>query len=249
MEFLRFGSSIPGSYWGCCAVDIIQNFKVDPDEKASIQLVSGDGGAPITKSVGNKQVSLFAGPTWRDIFWQRIRFGTFDKRDMPNHAFLAILTDGQVSGGVGKKWLKILHEAGFEFIRTVDNSVYSGQTLKTGTSGDSRNKNYLFGLFRNIGNGAVEDPFAPPPQWTALGENKKTQLEIWTEHQPKPLLTEEELDELGAPVWYAGCRSLKPQQIREHRKNYEDSMKKMDAAVAKTSSFPVVKPAPAMAAF
>ena len=44
-------------------------------------------------------VSVFhpkEGPTYRDIFWQRIRFGTFDKRDMPNHAFLAILTENQL---------------------------------------------------------------------------------------------------------------------------------------------------------
>ena len=44
MEFLRFGSSIPGGYWGCCACCIIQNFKFDPKAKASIQLVSGDSG-------------------------------------------------------------------------------------------------------------------------------------------------------------------------------------------------------------
>jgi hypothetical protein len=163
MEFLRFGSSIPGSYWGCCACCIIQNFKVDPDDKASIQIVSGDGGGPI----GDQ----FAGPTWRDIFWQRLRVGTFSNSDMPNHAFLAILTSQQVSGGVGAKWLAILKEAGFEFIRTVDNSVYTGPNLGKPVKGGSH-PNYIFGLFRNIGRGAVADPFTPPKAWTDLSSVK-----------------------------------------------------------------------------
>ena len=43
MEFLRFGSSIPGSYWGCCAFDIIQNFGAyDPDDPLSIEMVDGE---------------------------------------------------------------------------------------------------------------------------------------------------------------------------------------------------------------
>src|SRR3546814_3229716 len=118
MEFLRFGSSIPGSYWGCCAVDIIQDFKQPPDGKASIQVVDGDGGNPLR--------GKFFGPTWKDIFLQRLRIGTFADRNMPNHGFLAILTDWQIKSKPGSDWLKILKEQGFEFIRTVDNSVYSG---------------------------------------------------------------------------------------------------------------------------
>lgn len=210
MEFLRFGSSIPGSYWGCCCVDIIQNFKVDPDAKASIQCVSGDSGTPM----GDK----FFGPTYRDIFWQRLRIGTFADRDMPNHAFLAVLTESQVNGGVGQKWLKILHEAGFEFLRTIDNSVYTGADLladpakPTGHS----HKNHLFGLFRNIGKGAVPDPFAPPAAWTSLGENTKTQREIYDSINVK-FMSESELVKAGVPVTLAGLRSQNPQELKSTR--------------------------------
>ncbi len=159
MEFNRFGSTIPSSYWGCCACDIIQNFKVDPDAKASIELVSGDGGGSLGK---------YAGPTYRDIFWQRIRFGTFDSRDMPNHAFIAILTDSQISGGVGQKWLAILKEAGFEYIRSVSNSVYQGATLLGANAPSDGSRNHIFMLVRNIGTGAIKDQFTPPAAWTNL---------------------------------------------------------------------------------
>lgn len=199
MEFNRFGSTIPGSYWGCCACDIIQNFKVDPDAKASIELVSGDGGGSL---------GLYAGPTYRDIFWQRIRFGTFDKRDMPNHAFIAILTDGQLAGGVGVKWLAILKEAGFEFIRSVSNSVYQGESIGGAPSNGSLN--HIFMLVRNIGAGAAKDQFTPPAAWTNLpkvvyeawedvqnsaeksAEVRAKQTQLWNDQKAlaKPLLTE-----------------------------------------------------------
>jgi hypothetical protein len=145
---------------------IIQNFKIDPDEKSSIQLVDGDGGYPCSNANG----FMFAGPTWRDIFWQRLRYGTFGTNDMPNHGFLAILTQSQISGGVGKKWLAILKEAGFEFLRTVDNSVYSGPSTITapGKGTTSAHPNYVFGLFRNVGHGAIADPYTPPKEWLDL---------------------------------------------------------------------------------
>lgn len=182
MEFLRFGSSIPGSYWGCCAVCIIQDFKQSPDDKASIQLVGGDGGNPIIR--GGE--IAFAGPTWKDIFLQRLRYGTFSESDMPNHTFLAVLTSEQISSGYGREWLAILKEQGFEFIRSVDNSVYTGEKVMSpgevfsegeedeyweddeGEEGVSSHPNYIFGLFRNIGKGSITNPFLPPKAWTDL---------------------------------------------------------------------------------
>lgn len=234
MEFLRFGSSIPGGYWGCCACCIIQNFKFDPDAKASIQLVSGDGGGPLTHPSGG---AMFAGPTYRDIFNQRIRVGTFDSRDMPNHAFLAILTDWQLNTDYGKKWLAILKEAGFEFIRTVSNSVYTGQKLLTGEPSGRSDANYIFGLFRNIGSGAIVDQFTPPKQWLDLPEVKAEPWQTMTEQQRKDatdvmrivdtaiwdkigkatFLTEAEVEAAGAPVVLAGLRSKFPQQTKADR--------------------------------
>jgi len=168
MEFLRFGSKIPGSYWGCCAVCIIQNFKFDPDDKASMQRVSGDQGYALTIPRGMPNVGkpAYVGPTYRDIFKTMIRTGTHTLGDMPNHTFLAVLTESQIAGKVGKKWLAILKEEGFEFIRAVDNSVYTGPAIEGGTT--TSHPNYLFGLFRNISAARIEDPFTPPKAWTDL---------------------------------------------------------------------------------
>jgi len=254
MEFLRFGSSIPGGYWGCCACCIIQNFKVDPSDKASIELVDGDGGLTLGK---------FAGPTWEDIFRQRIRIGTFSERDMPNHAFFAILTESQVCGGVGAKWLKILKEEGFEFIRSVDNSVYSGAgTISApGVGCTSSHPNYIFGLFRNIGTGAMKNPYEPPKAWTNLPSvvpelvtcydedngamplqeinlaNQKFQLERWKNNKPKPFMTRKQLEEQGVPVTLAGKRSRYPQQLAAVR----DSSEKTDKNLVKQAAAPFAK--------
>src|SRR3546814_13991524 len=114
---------------------------------------------------------LFLGPTWHDIFKQRLRINTFDTKDKPNHGFLVVLTDWQLKNEPGKSWLKILKEEGFEFLRTVDNSVYSGSSvIESATDGanKSSHKNYLFGLFRNIGTGYVGNPYKAPTEWTKL---------------------------------------------------------------------------------
>lgn len=233
MEFLRFGSSIPGSYWGCCACCIIQDFQQRPDDKASIQLVDGDGGTPITNSSGE---SLFAGPTYRDIFWQRLRYGTHWNRDMPDHTFLAIMTQDQIQSSTGAEWLALLKEAGFEFIRTMDNSVYTG-TATIDEKSCSPHPNYLFGLFRNVGSGAIEDPFTPPKEWTDLPsvipetwqrysngdmttfatEVQSKQLELYNALPKGVFLTEAELVKDGVPVTVAGLRSENMQELKSNR--------------------------------
>lgn len=223
MEFLRFGSSIPGSYWGCCAVCIIQNFKCDPDAPASIQLVSGDGGQPLN--------GQFLGKTYREVFLSRLRIGTFNLRDMPNHAFLAVLTEQQIRGGHGAKWLPILKEQGFEFLRCVDNSVYTGEEL-VDKNKRSSHKNYMFGLFRNVGAGSVDDQFTPPKEWTDLpsvvpeaweriSDRPKLTTEIVDAQLPlykalgKPkFYTEQQLEAEGVPITLAGVRSQQPQRLK-----------------------------------
>lgn len=159
MEFLRFGSSIPGAYWGCCAMDIIQNMKVSPKQKYAVAIINGDSGHPLSRS----SEQLYYGTTYEEVFRARMVAGTFSGRAMPDHGFLAILTSDQIDHGVGKEWLKILEGEGFEFIRTVDNSVYSGDGLKTAQSDSvSCHENYLFGLFRNIGTGGVRNQLKNP---------------------------------------------------------------------------------------
>lgn len=255
MEFLRFGSTIPGTYWGCCACDIIQNFKVDPDAKASIQIVGGDGGMPL----GDK----FAGKTYREIFWSRIRFGTFDTRDMPNHGFIAIITENQINGEIGYKWLQILREAGFEFIRTITNSVYTGQdVVKDSSKTGTRAKNYVFGLFRNIGNERNEDPFTPPQKWQDLpkvtpeawerlsdtkalaNEQFDSQLASWNALALAKFYTEAQLEKDGVPVYYAGVRSEKKQQTKSERQAIVDR-EKAKVAVSKPADPLAAVPVPA----
>jgi hypothetical protein len=206
VEFLRFGSSIPGGYWGCCAGDIVQCFKSDPDERASCQSVNGDGGEPETN---NKGEFLYFGPTNRDLFMQRLRNGTFGGGEFANHFFIAVLTQEQICCEPGSLWLPILKECGFEFIRTVANSVYTGSDLKTSSNvseekehepcgcgdpyctlgmnedyddeGDSLN--YVFGLFRGIANGAPADAFTPPVAWSALPSIKRESWEYVTDRK------------------------------------------------------------------
>jgi hypothetical protein len=251
MEFLRFGSSIPGTYWGCCAADIIQNFKVDPDAKASIQCVDGDGGSDL----GGK----FLGKTYREIFLSRLRIGTFGLEDMPNHAFIATMTQWQLQTEVGKKWLQILKETGFEFLRAVQNSVYSGQSLAYSLPDSSpdfdeeegSNINYFFALFRNIGEGCLADPFTPPTEWTNLPSVKQEtwkeiaaiddsdgttykelakdqhaqDVVIWNDIGPAKFYSKEELIADGVPVYLAGLRSEYPQELEEQRKTKQASKK------------------------
>lgn len=248
MEFLRFGSSIPGSYWGCCACCIIQNFNHDPDAKYSIEIVCGDGGEPID--------GLFLGKTYKEVFESRLRIGTFNSDDMPNHAFLAILTEYQLTSSHGNKWLRILKENGFEFIRSFDNSVYTGQSLKGDDVDEDEDwceethANYLFGMFRNIGSGAIQNPFQPPAAWTDIeggvleifpelddpvhGESKtidlqnsrdRIHLESWNRIGPAKFYKRPELESEGVPVWLAGRRSKNPQEpakYREERQSKED---------------------------
>lgn len=252
MEFLRFGSSIPGSYWGCCAVCIIQNFKMDPDGKSSIQLVSGDGGGPLTDYKRNNEM-LFAGPTYRDIFKQRIRIGTFSSEDMPNHGFLAVLTDDQIATSYGKKWLAILKEEGFEFIRTVDNSVYTGSSI---SGSCSPHPNYIFGLFRNISGSRIKDPLTPPKAWADLPSvipeawegipkakrkaiadgQTKAHKDAWKANGPTKLMVMSEIEAAGAPVVMAGQRSEFPQEPKVNR-DQKIAAKKPKPAVAATGAF------------
>lgn len=247
MEFLRFGSRIPGSYWGCCAVCIIQDFKQKPDEPASIEVVEGDNGVPIRDFVTNEV--KFLGKTWLDIFKQRLRIGTFSDSDMPNHTFFAVLTDYQIRESPGKDWLKILKEHGFEFVRTVDNSVYTGEEdiSEPGEGTSPSHKNHIFALFRNIGNGYVTDPYTPPKEWTDLPnvvpefwdyskvsgsggdlnlEVQEAQLQLWRELPEREFYSEKELEAAGVPVILAGRRSDKPQQLKKERELVEEKKRK-----------------------
>ena len=268
MEFLRFGSSIPGSYWGCCAVCIIQNFNFDPATPHAIQIVDGDGGYPCGDN--------YAGLTYEEVFRHRIRFGTFSAQDMPNHAFLAVLTRCQLSSDTGKAWLRILKEEGFEFIRTIDNSVYTGEdedgeeiyNEETDeyeyVSSDvcSPHPNYMFGLFRNITASRIVNPFEPPPEWTALPSVSPEPLELISPAAQVTLAAEmtathsthyeetagkyrfysrKEVEEAKVPVTLAGQRSEFLQELetaRLKRQKLNAKLANKTFVTAYPSSFP-----------
>lgn len=255
MEFIRFGSSVPGEYWGCCACDIIQNFNQHPNTPASIQLTSGDGNGACLKG----RELAFAGPTLKDIFETRIRIGTFGLTDMPNHAFFAILEASQLSKRApGYEWLKILKANGFEFLRTVDNSVYTGDTLDDGNEKGVPHPNYIFALFRNIGRGRVDDPFTPPKQWSDLpsvvpevwetieegcGQGAKPELaalltqkqkEIWKKGKTI-IRPESDIIAAGAPVIMAGMRTERPPELKKKREEALAERKKKAFAYTPTN--------------
>jgi hypothetical protein len=192
---LRFGSTIPGGYWGCCAADIIQNCKVDPDAKASISLVDGDGGTFMQK---------FLGMTYREIFRESAAYRLVLYADMPNHAFFVMLERNQISSGFGQKWLAILKEHGFEFIRTVNNSVWNKD-------------NYVFALFRNNGPNAVADQFTPPPGWTDLPSVKKEAWELIPPSERKQLTKDQAA--VDQTIWdkIGPAKLLQPARVGEGR--------------------------------
>jgi hypothetical protein len=216
VEFLRFGSNIPGHYWGCCAATVIQCFKGDPDSKCNSQVISGDGNTPIGDN--------FTGLTQREHFLSRIRFGEFGMSDMPNHAFFAILTAGQISGAFGKKWLAILKECGFEYVRSVSNSVYAGAALAKHSEGAGSAVNHIFMLVRNIGSGNIGDQFTPPKAWTDLpkvkkeawefidntkeltAEYHKADTEIWNKIGPAKFYTRKQVLDSGQRPLLGGVR-------------------------------------------
>ena len=212
----------------------------------------GDGGQPIG--------GYFLGKTYREIFEARLRIGTFSDTDLPNHAFLCVMTASQISYGNGAAWLKVLKENGFEFIRAVDNSVYSGEGL-AGTEFYEEDDyydsspNYLFGLFRNIGVGKIANPFQPPRAWLELeggvGEvygylsdkdmaklqdsRDELHLKRWNEIGSVRFYSKDELKDAGVPITLAGRRSQFPQELEHIREE-----KKQSAGEPKPAPFAVI---------
>ena len=189
IEFLRFGSRYGGEGIGCCAVDIVQGFVNDPDAPANVKLYHGDreskDGSALTVIVNGKTEYAYLGKTNREVFENFIRIGTFGTSDMPDHTFFAIFSDEQMRDRNGQEWLKILKAEGFEFLRTVGNSVYTSKKVPLEpVEGKYSHKNHIFALFRNISDDAVADPFTPPGAWLNIPE-PTTPHEIWHSRKTK----------------------------------------------------------------
>lgn len=194
IECVRFAGR-KGQGIGCCAVDLLQGFNNDPDEEAYVGLTYGDSGDKIIRDKGQ----AFLGPTNRDIFLGYLRMGTFDTKELPDRVFLAAITKRQTEDPVGRKWLELMKENGFEFLTVVNNSVYGSTRVVDGKPGENHYPHpvYLFILRRNIStNQIVRD--GPPEFWGTLPE-AKSHLQIWQEGKEgrAMLLDEKDLVEAG----------------------------------------------------
>jgi len=179
IECVRFGQvKTRHTTWGCCAVDLLQNFSVDPNEEVLVPLFQGDSGTP---SMNNGQHRAL-GPTNKEAFEQFLRIGSHNAADKPNRLFLVVITDSQLTQSNGKAWLAILKENGFQFQCSVDNSVYTGSArMKEGVKPKPPHLVHLFYLLRHAGAHRPDDPFAPPAEWLELEEPIKTPEEIYLE--------------------------------------------------------------------
>jgi hypothetical protein len=189
MDCMRLGGNIPSPQGGCCAYDFFQGFTSHPDDPHAVELSYGDAGISLKK---------YAGRTNREVFETYLRIGTFDAQARASRGFLAVMNDNQVHNENGRLWLAILKANGFQFLGAVHNSVYS----------NSR-PNYLFGLFRNHGPGALTDPFRSPPGWDELPPPEKTPGEIFDEGKTR-LYDLKDLADMTAPYspGYLQVRSM-----------------------------------------
>ena len=178
LECVRFGARHGRESIGCCGVELMQAFVHAPGAKGSIQLKHGDSWCNLSHPNDLNLPAMF-GPTNLDIFKGYNRVGTFSTNEVPNRVFLVTLTNSQVKSEVGKEWLKILHDYGFEFVRATANGVYSGSEVNDDFNNFKTTGHliYIFGLFRNIGASRCENPFKAPEFWDTLGPNK-TQEEL-----------------------------------------------------------------------
>lgn len=103
---------------------------------------------------------------------------------MPDHVFLAAFEEHQLECNEGLAWLKLLKEHGFEFIRTVNNSVYNSYLDENRDDEDKDGWSHpvhIFGLFRNVSPAKIKDPRTPPQVWQDLPEPSMSQAEMWHE--------------------------------------------------------------------
>ena len=166
MEFIRYGARTGGRRIGCCAIDLLQGFDVDPDSEMLCPAKYGDTGDPILEN----GMQAYFGPTALDIFKQRLKVGTFDRSPMPSRMFIAAIAGKQLHATNTRKWLRILKEHGFRWMTSADNSVYGEGSIV-----------HVFVLIRDISNRTT--PFAPDA-WTEIdAEPIEWNEETWCKYE------------------------------------------------------------------
>lgn len=162
IECIRFGGRRGNLGIGCCAVDILQGFSLDPyDTGRSTPFYDGDTQQPIFGETGEQ---LHIGGTNEEMLLAYLTHGSFSADPQPDHAFIAVLSDEQLSSsGYGREWLKILYREGFDYVTSVNNSVYQEDHV-----------NHIFILIRNAG-GYIdsEESLQVPEVWKKLEKTER----------------------------------------------------------------------------
>lgn len=169
IECLRLGARRGGDGIGCCAMDVIQGFNNDPDKIRPQQpFYEGDSWSPLFYEGTDKQLCVGGeGITNEQAFLAYITHGSFTNEPAADHGFIAVLTDSQVQGETGKKWLRILKREGFKWVGAVSNSVYS-----------EYHPNHVFMMLRSTLECMEADERerlkSPPEYWENLPEPTET---------------------------------------------------------------------------
>lgn len=169
IECLRLGARRGGIGIGCCAIDVFQGFSNHPDAACPpIPFFEGDSWTPHMDCNTNKQLHMKG--TNAEVFRAYLAHGSFTPYPEQDHAFIAVLTEEQIHNSIGRSWLKILKEEGFEWMGAVSNSVYS-----------EYHPNHIFILIRNtrdyMDDEELEMLKKPPQAWTELDAPTETPAE------------------------------------------------------------------------
>ncbi len=169
IECLRLGARRGGEGIGCCAIDVIQGFDNPPDQVCPQRpFFDGDSWTPVKYPGTSTQLCVGGGSlTNEDAFLSYLTHGSLTPEPEPDHGFIAVLSQSQVSGEVGKAWLTILKREGFVWLGCTSNSVYS-----------ELHPNHVFALFRSTRTHMDDEEIAtlqqPPKFWETLPLPKET---------------------------------------------------------------------------
>jgi hypothetical protein len=151
----------------CCGASIITDFSIDPGDAQEYEMEQQDTQwGPVMKPKLDANGDRIPKATYGDQFVASLNGAmgrTLSNRGLyanyyKDHGVFAILSGKQIASKHGKNWLKILKQAGFEHVRSWNNTVH----------GES--PNHLFMLCKHTSSVDVPEPTTPPKEWVALQE-------------------------------------------------------------------------------
>lgn len=159
IECIRFGGRRGNIGIGCCAVDLIQGFN-NPPSQIGRETPFYDGDTQSPANYGGGQLHICG--TNEQMLLAYLTHGTFSAEPQSDHAFIAVMSQEQVDSQIGKEWLKILYREGFDYIATVNNSVY-----------EEYHPVHIFMMIRTAGGYLDGEELCAPPEWEKLKEQKR----------------------------------------------------------------------------